>query len=259
MTFEQHVFISDVHLGAFSAFTNKKIEEDLIALINHCKEQRFGLYILGDLFDFWMEYPEKGFVPNLGEKVLNAFEEYNKEVKPALYITGNHDNWTFGHFKERGFEVESNFRMMEIEDKHFLLMHGDGVAASDIDFPRAAFHRLLRNNRFIEIYQQILAPARGIAAMKLFSSITRKRNYQNPKPLNRQAKRIFSKHKLDYILCGHDHIPRVETFSRGQYINLGTFFNHRSVAVYNNDGLKLVTWQAEPKLFLPFGRTKETL
>lgn len=259
MDLQQYVFISDVHLGAFPAEENLQIEADLIALINHCREQRIGIYILGDLFDFWMEYPEKGFVPSLGKKVLDAFEAYNKEVKPVLYITGNHDNWTFGHFKERGFEIEHNFRLLNILNKRFLLMHGDGVAASRIDFPRAAFHRFLRNDRFIEMYQRVLSPEAGLATMKLFSSITRKRNYQNPEPLNRQAKKIFSRHKLDYILCGHDHIPRVETFSGGDYINLGTFFNHRSVALYNNDEMKLVTWQAEPKLFLPFGRTKEKL
>lgn len=259
MVFEQHVFISDVHLGAFSDAVNKQVEDDLIALINHCKEHNFALYILGDLFDYWMEYPGKGFVPALGKDVLDVFEDYNKTVKPALFITGNHDNWTFGHFKDRGFEMESNFRFVEINGKKFLLMHGDGVASSEIDFPRAAFHRLLRNETFVKTFQKILPPKSGIATMKMFSSLTRKRNKVNPKPLNRQATKIFSKHNLDFILSGHDHIPRVETFSAGKYINLGTFFNHRSVAVHNNARMKLVTWQAKHKKFLPFDTTKEKL
>lgn len=146
MDFEQHLFISDVHLGAFSATTNQQIEGDLIALIEHCKEERIEINILGDLFDYWMEYPEKGFVPDLGKKVLDAFEEYNNTVSPALFITGNHDNWTFGHFKERGFDLESNFRLKEIDGKRLLLLHGDGVAAAKIDFP---------GQRFINCYETI--------------------------------------------------------------------------------------------------------
>ncbi|HBQ60690.1 MAG TPA: UDP-2,3-diacylglucosamine diphosphatase, partial [Balneolaceae bacterium] len=63
MSFEQHIFLSDVHLGAFSAKTNKQIEEDLLALIEYCKQRHIELHILGDLFDYWMEFPEKGFVP----------------------------------------------------------------------------------------------------------------------------------------------------------------------------------------------------
>ncbi len=252
MDFRQHVFISDVHLGAFSSETNKRIEQDLIALIHFCKQEQIKMYILGDLFDYWMEYPEKGFVPDLGKNVLNAFEEYNKMVAPALYITGNHDNWTFGHFEERGFEIEPNFRLLELNDKRFLLMHGDGVAANKIDFPRAAFHRLLRNPAFVSTYQKILSPEAGLATMKMFSSITRRRNNHNPEPLNRQAKKIFGRHNLDFIISGHDHVPRVETFSRGDYINLGTFFNHRTMALYNKDGMQLVKWKAASENFLPF-------
>lgn len=259
MNFDQHVFISDVHLGAFSAKTNQQIEQDLIALIDHCIKEHIEMHILGDLFDYWMEYPEKGFVPALGKNVLDAFECYNKEVTPALFITGNHDNWTFGHFKERGFEIESNFRLKEIGKKRFLLMHGDGVAATKIDFPRAAFHRFLRNPKFIETYQKILPPEQGLAAMKMFSSLTRRRNNQNPEPLNRQAKKIFKKHKLDYIITGHDHVPREETFTHGYYINLGTFFNHRSMALYNKNGLQLVNWQAASKKFISFERNNYSL
>ncbi|HBX66872.1 MAG TPA: hypothetical protein DEG32_12245, partial [Balneolaceae bacterium] len=140
MKFTKYLFLSDVHLGAFSSETNRQIEEDLIALIQHCIDEEIKIHVLGDLFDYWMEYPEKGFVPDLGKRVLDAFERYNEAIEPALYITGNHDNWTFGHFKERGFEMEPNFRLLEIEDKRLLLMHGDGVAANKIDFPRAAFH-----------------------------------------------------------------------------------------------------------------------
>lgn len=256
MKFEQHVFISDVHLGAFSKDTNQQIEEDLIALIQHCKENHLHLYILGDLFDYWMEYPEKDFIPDLGQKVLQAFEDYNNSVFPALYITGNHDNWTFGHFEERGFEIESNFRFKVIGSKRFLLMHGDGIAAKKIDFPRATFHKLLRSRKFVQTYQKILPPKQGIAAMKIFSSITRRKNNHNPEPLNRQAKKIFEKHNLDFIISGHDHVPRVETFSQGCYINLGTFFNHRTIGLYNNEGLQLVKWKASAKKFLPFEGNK---
>lgn len=256
MQFKQHVFISDVHIGAFSSGTNKQIEEDLIALIHHCKEEKIAIYILGDLFDYWMEYPEQDFVPSLGSRVLDAFEDYNHSVAPALFITGNHDNWTFGHFDDRGFDTESNFRLVDIDDNRLLLMHGDGVAASKIDFPRAAFHRFLRNRTFIQAYQKVLSPNAGIKTMKLFSSITRKRNYHNPEPLNRQAKKILQKQSIQYIITGHDHIPRKETFPGGSYINLGTFFNHRTIGLYNKEGLRLVKWNASAEIFLPFEGSK---
>ncbi|MAO64975.1 MAG: hypothetical protein CL666_08230 [Balneola sp.] len=253
MSFEQHIFLSDVHLGAFSAKTNKQIEEDLLALIEYCKQRHIELHILGDLFDYWMEFPEKGFVPQLGKNILEAFQDYNETVSPALFVTGNHDNWTFGHFKERGFDLEENFRLKEINGKRFLLMHGDGVAAAKIDFPRAAFHQLLRHSNFVNAYQKVLPPATGLALMKKFSSLTRRRDNHNPEPLNRQAKKIFSRHRLDYIITGHDHVPRVETFPQGRYINCGPFFNKRTLVLHTKDDTQLVTWNAEDKNFIPFG------
>ncbi|MDZ7806743.1 MAG: metallophosphoesterase [Gracilimonas sp.] len=255
----EHIFISDVHLGAFSQETNSKIEQDLIKLVRYCTEHRIKINILGDLFDYWMEFPEKNFIPALGSGVLKEFERYNKEITSTLYITGNHDNWTFGHFEDCGFDVEENFRLVEIQGTRVLMMHGDGVAASKIDFPRAVFHRLLRNPEFINVYQKVFTPERGLATMKAFSNFTRQRNNHNPEPLNRQAKKIFDKHNLDYIISGHDHVPRIETFSQGNYINLGAFFNNRTLALYNNKGLNLVKWKAESNSFIPFSGNQSKL
>ncbi|MFN1834061.1 UDP-2,3-diacylglucosamine diphosphatase [Balneola sp. MJW-20] len=255
----KHVFLSDVHIGAFSPKQNHEIEADLIRLIDHCRLEGYRLYVLGDLFDYWMEYPEKGFVPELGKNVLDAFEAYNKMMDPALFITGNHDNWTYGHFEDRGFDTESNFRLTDIENKRFLLMHGDGVEPEGLDFPRAAFHQFLRSEYFVRIYQKILPPKAGLATMKWFSSVTRKRNYMNPDPLNRQAEKIFNRKKIDFIMTGHDHIPRVETFSGGIYINLGTFFKHRSVAIFEQGDINLQVWHSESNKFLPFDIIKDGL
>lgn len=259
MAFDTHLFLSDVHLGAFPGPANEKIEKDLLALIAHCKSEKIELHILGDLFDYWMEYPDKNFIPSFGKKVLDAFEDYNRTVTPALFVTGNHDNWTFGHFEERGFDLEQNFRLKEIDQKRFLLMHGDGVASSKIDFPRAAFHRLLRNPKFVSTFQKVLSPEKGLAVMKGFSSLTRRKSNHNPQPLNRQAKKIFARHELDFIITGHDHLPRVETFSRGSYINSGAFYENRTVSLYTKGELKLVEWKASVKNFLPFDGNRQAL
>lgn len=250
--FEGHVFISDVHLGAFHPAQNKEIEAQLISLIHYCANHKYALYVLGDLFDYWMEYPAKNFIPGFADNVLDAFEAYNKGLAPALYITGNHDNWTFGHFHERGFDVEENYREIHIAGYNLLLMHGDGVAGGDIHFPRKRLHRILRNPLFVKAYQKILPPRQGLALMKWFSAQTRKRDVSNPKPLNDFARDTFKAKNLDYIICGHDHLPRQEHFGKNVFINTGAFFKHQSVAVYTNGECTLVKWQANSQNFVPF-------
>lgn len=251
MEIQQHVFLSDVHLGAFSAEKNSDIADDLIRLIRFSQKNNIALYILGDLFDYWMEYPLQKFVPNIGYRVLDAFEDYNRTVKQALYITGNHDNWNFGYFENRGFDVEENFRIIQLANHNILLLHGDGVDSDEINFPRSAFHRLLRNPLFVQIYQNLIPPKHGISLMKWFSDQTRKRNSRGPEELNEIAENLLSDHYIDYLVCGHDHIPRMETLFDKTYINLGTFYNHRTVALYNKEGFNLVTWDASTEKFLP--------
>ena len=252
MAEREHLFISDVHLGAFSPSKEKEIEDRLIALIEYAIQEKSQLYILGDLFDYWMEYPHLSFVPTLGKNVLDKFEEYNQTISPTVFITGNHDNWNFGHFQKRGFDVEENYKILTIGKSKVLLMHGDGQFGKRSDFIRPTTHRLLRNPSFTKLYQQIFSPTAGLYIMKRFSSLTRKRNYRNPIPLNRHAEKILISEDIDYVFCGHDHIPRMETFSGGRYINLGTFFNHGTMVRYKNGAFDLVIWHKETQEFVPF-------
>lgn len=252
MSQKEHLFVSDVHLGAFSGKEETEIEDRLISLIDYAIKQKAHLYILGDLFDYWMEFPNSNFVPEIGKKVLDKFEEYNRLVKPAIFVTGNHDNWTFGHFEERGFDVESKFRILEIDGANILIMHGDGKFGKRKDFIRPSFHKLLRSPSFIKYYQKVFSPKIGVEIMKRFSNITRNRNHSNPTPLNNHSNIILSTNEIDVVLCGHDHIPRVETFSSGLYINLGTFFKHRSMVRYINNEFRLVIWNEKTTEFVPY-------
>lgn len=239
------VFISDVHLGAFDDQTNQKIEDDLLALIRHCRSLRASIFILGDLFDYWMEYPNQ--IQPLGAAILYDLSDYSKNIAPVTYITGNHDNWTLGHFEQLGLTVESEF--IEINDNSVLLLHGDGISDPNFNLPRPLMHRILRNRNFISLYRKIFPAPTGVWLMKKFSSINRYFGKENTMKLDKWAKEMLKNSSYDKIVCGHDHIPRKETFPFGTYINLGTFFDHRIVLVNTNGQFNLVRWSADEKSF----------
>lgn len=249
----EHLFVSDVHIGAFSGKKALEIENRLLSLIQYAIDHKARLYILGDLFDYWMEYPSYNYVPEIGKTILNKFEEYNKSVASAIFVTGNHDNWTFGHFAERGFDVESKYRKLSINDSKVLIMHGDGKVGKRDDILRPAFHKFLRNPTFTNIYQKIFPPNIGVGIMKNFSGFSARNNFRNPTPLNNHARDILSSEPIDYLLCGHDHIPRVGTYTGGTYINLGTFYEHKTLVRYINNEFQLVIWLEDSKEFVPYG------
>jgi len=246
------LFISDAHLGGFSDSENQRIESELIQLLNYCQRNKIRIAILGDLFDYWMEYPKH--VPQLGQRLLNRFETFNEVLGPTLFITGNHDNWTRGHLPSRGFHLVNDAFVSHLNGQKLMALHGDGLSDKDYNLPRPLMHRILRNDTFVRLFQGIFPPKAGIGLMKYFSTITRQLDEgpQKQKTLNRWARHQLKKSNLDLILCGHDHIPRREQFAFGTYINLGTFYHHRTMAYYNNDGITLVCWEPNKQSITQF-------
>lgn len=247
------LFISDIHLGGFSKQENQRIENELIQLIDYCEQHNFRIAILGDLFDYWMEYPNH--VPNLGQTLLDRFESFNKKVGTSLYITGNHDNWTRDHLSNRGFYLQHNQYEFSINNQKIMALHGDGLADSDYNLSRPLIHKFLRNELFLNIYQTMLPPRAGIKTMKYFSRFSRYIDDEtdNSEKLNNWAKEQLTKTGVDIILCGHDHLPRAKHFPYGTYINLGTFYQHQTMAFYNNDSISLVCWESEKRSLTPYG------
>lgn len=241
------LFLSDAHLGGFSTSRNETLEKELINLIDYAEENGYQLFVLGDLFDYWMEYPDH--VPELGKNVLRRFEEYNQTFGPTLYITGNHDSWTNGYFSETGFDVEKDYRILDLSGKKVLLLHGDGLTGGAFDLPRPPLHRLLRNSTFVSTYQALFPPKAGLKIMKQFSKINRfiRQNHTIAPELDRWAQETLEENNLDGIICGHDHRPRVRNFSFGTYLNLGTFYEHRTLAAYNNGEFNLVVWSDDKR------------
>lgn len=249
------LFISDVHLGGFSKKENAAIEQDLIALIHYCARKNIRIAILGDLFDYWMEYPN--YTPALGRKLLDCFEDFNRKMGPTLFITGNHDNWTREHLCERGFYLEHEQHISSINGYKVMLLHGDGLSDRSHNLPRPNLHRLIRNKYFLKLYQLLLPPKMGIAVMKYFSRFTRTLSGgECDQTLTGWARAKLESTDIDLIICGHDHIPRSKYFTFGTYINLGTFYRHRTMVLYNNGTPSLVFWSNEMESLQKFEQSR---
>lgn len=246
----QHLFLADVHLGAFTGEKDRQLENEVISIIDYCSEYSIKLYLLGDLFDYWMEYPDHK--PDLGSDLLSRFREFNESGNAVTYITGNHDNWTTGYFEKLGFTVEADYKSITLDGQKVLLHHGDGISETFFNLPRPLFHRLLRNDLFIKIYQHIFPPEAGLDLMKKFSSMSKENPEIKPERLNEWAEKFLSNTDYDITICGHDHIPRVETFPFGTYINTGAFFSTRTLVLYNNGLFELVAWNDEERHLYPY-------
>ncbi|MEX0929622.1 MAG: UDP-2,3-diacylglucosamine diphosphatase [Balneolales bacterium] len=251
----RYLFISDVHLGGFSPEKNREIETDLLSMIDYAESMKMEIIILGDLFDYWMEYPDRP--PRVAPSVLERFAALHKKKPGTLFITGNHDNWTGSYLKDIGFDIEHEYRMFDLDNNRIFLMHGDGLSDQVFGLPRPFFHRLIRNVYFVSLYKKILPARSGIGLMRLYSRINRqlKAAFKPGNPRLDSWAVHHLKEKADTVICGHHHKPLFSAFGNKVYMNLGNFFNDRTAGIYANKSFYLVTWDGDSNTFTTLNST----
>ena len=241
------MLVADIHLGGFSKSKNREIEADFIQLLDYCRTYCTQLIILGDLFDYWMEYPNSR--PVFAEATVNKLKELAQDGFPVLYITGNHDNWMRDFFSKNGIEIEHEYRLVTWDNQRVLLLHGDGLADPDWGRMRPKLHRFLRNPYFIDMYQKLLPELMGLWLMKWFSKISSIKPSRSSRiRLDEWCLRILDQDKTDVVVCGHHHYTRDINSSGKRYLNTGNFFNDRTLILYANKSFHPVKWNGTEEL-----------
>ncbi len=243
----QALFLADAHLGGFDAATNARIQADVIAVVRHCRASNTTLYLLGDLFDHWMEWPGKA--PAFGNALRAELRNYVAEMGPVLTITGNHDNWTLDELASDGCDIEPEYRYLDLDGLKVLVLHGDGLADPAMGLPRPRMHRFLRHPVFVRWYRRLLPPAVGMAGMAAFSRISRCLSGDRPDTdrLDAWVRAHLRDRRADVVIAGHHHHLRDEHPAGGRYLNAGAFYRHRRLVLYANGSFRIVTVNELPE------------
>jgi UDP-2,3-diacylglucosamine hydrolase len=238
--YQPMLVVGDVHLVGFDEVSNRNIQNDFLAVVEYAVKNSFGLILLGDIFDYWMEYPGKKTPPQFAEvcAVLKRF------INQKYWILGNHDCWDRGFFQNQlGFRVTRD--MLEISNPNARIMHGDGKPDADfLTLKRPLMHRILRDPTFVHFYQTITGSQLGWKLMSLFSRFNRAISSEKA-GFTDHIETIFENKPLpcSLLIAGHDHIPRVRRFDEGLYVNLGNFYDDRSFALLTSRTIKWCYWQ----------------
>ena len=95
-------FSSDNHLGAPTMEHSLPRERKFVAWLDEIKDDAGAIFLIGDLFDFWMEY--KTVVPKGFTRTLGKLAELSDAGIPIYFFVGNHDLWMNGwHLTVRSY------------------------------------------------------------------------------------------------------------------------------------------------------------
>ncbi len=219
-----------MHLGIGSHFAEKRFTDFLLSI----KGKAEGLYILGDLFEFWFEY--RRVVPKIEFEVLGRLRDLSESGTKIFLFRGNHDIW-FKGWLEKGLKVEALYDEQEImiDGLRVYLAHGDAL---DRGFVPRIFRSLMRCsiNGFLFSW---LHPDIGIGLARRIAVRSRQGMEKRGAAVKvRTAMLQFAREKIaagcDVVMLGHSHIPEIRNFGAGVYINIGDWMKSFTYGMISN-------------------------
>ena len=230
-----------MHFGRGARSSEREKE---VALIE-CLEAHAGdvdhLYLLGDVFDGYIEYRHlvpKGFV-----RFQGLLARWTDRGVPVTYLVGNHDPWHRDHFSEElGVTLVSGAVEATHEGCCLHLAHGDGLAATGP--PRTWLRALLRHPVPVRLYQSLLPADLGLGFAQWVSRRLHDREEEptTPARLRTQARTLLRRDALDGVVLGHGHVPELDRGPNGVYLNTGNWYERRTFARLDGEGLHLQRW-----------------
>jgi UDP-2,3-diacylglucosamine hydrolase len=236
-------FVSDAHLGIkMPAYENR--QEDLLSFLDEVSKDAESLYIVGDLFDFWIEY-RHAIRPDYFVVVSHLRHLVESGVK-VHYLAGNHD-FALGPFLSDivGLHIHPEHFETVIQSRRVHLYHGDGLIKKDVGY--RILKKILRNPVNQKLYK-LLHPNIAVPLALFFSGNSRKMlsNWLTEEKLEeyrQNAKRYLE--SSDIVIFGHTHRPEIKKFGEKTYVNTGEWIRKYTYAKMENGEITLWQWFAD--------------
>ena len=92
-----YYFASDVHLGAGDELTSRRTEQRFVAWLDMVAKDAEGIFLMGDIFDFWFEY--NNVIPKGFARTLGKLAELSDRGIKITFLTGNNSIFRFNSIK----------------------------------------------------------------------------------------------------------------------------------------------------------------
>ncbi|MDA0147170.1 UDP-2,3-diacylglucosamine diphosphatase [Vibrio sp. LaRot3] len=234
------LFIADLHLSPSTPEINR-------CFINFMRKEAItadALYVLGDLFDFWVGDDDKSDFANM---VRAEFKHLTDNGVPCYFTKGNRDFLVGKRFaKQTGIQLLGDETVIDLYGRKAVLLHGDTLCTLDTKYLE---FRAKVNQPWLQwLFNRI--------PMFIKRKIVRKiqmgaRSDKKNKSLDimdvtpSEVVKVMQQHQVDLMIHGHTHRPNMHHFdSNGQKMTrivLGDWYEHGSILSCNTEKQALET------------------
>lgn len=235
------LFVSDIHFGHDDAPRERAKEAALVACLRAHEPGVERLYLLGDVFDEYIEY--RYLVPKGYIRFQALLAEWADRGVPVTYLVGNHDPWHRDYFsRELGVKLCFDALTEPLYGHNVYMAHGDGLSTDAYLYNR--LRPVLRHPVPVWLYRALLP---GDSGYRLARWVQRTFGNKQVNEATVAALRAYAfetlRHRTaDIVVLGHTHRPEHITRPEGQYLNTGAWHDARTFARLDAQGLTLQQW-----------------
>jgi len=224
--------ISDLHLGTYGSEA-----DEVLAYLDSIDADK--IVINGDFVDIMLF--NKRFWPSSHMKVIKYFLDLISQGKEIYYVTGNHDELMrkFLNFKIQNFKIVNQV-VLDTNEGKVWMFHGDVFDFSIqtgwlTKLAGFLYDYMIMFNSWIN--KKIMRPL-GRKRLNFSKSIKAnvKTAVQYFANFEMKAAKIAQKNGYKYVVCGHIHTPKIESFNiNGEeiiYMNSGDWLESLSSLEY---------------------------
>ena len=237
------LFISDLHHDPGRPEIIKLAATFLTERATHAD----ALYILGDLFEFWIgdDQPTAGLTP-----FLDALDTLKSRSKPIYFIPGNRDFLVGETFCSKyGITHLGDSTVIDLYGEPTLIMHGDTLCTDDLRYQQ--LRTMLRAPEWQQQFLALPLEERIRQALALREQSEAETDAKDSMIMDVNAATVSSEMQaagVKRLIHGHTHRPAIHNLTidagKAQRIVLGDWYQHGSILVCNAEGCRLETISA---------------
>ncbi|EPM42736.1 UDP-2,3-diacylglucosamine hydrolase [Vibrio natriegens NBRC 15636 = ATCC 14048 = DSM 759] len=203
-----------------------------------------ALYVLGDLFEFWVGDDDKTPFAN---QIRTEFKALTDSGVRVFFIQGNRDFLLGKRFcKQTGITLLDDVCTIDLYGKKAVILHGDTLCTDDVDYQK--FRKTVHQPWLQWVFNHIPWFIKKKIVAKVQSDI---RDDKSNKSLDimdvnqSEVENVMSQYCVDLMIHGHTHRPDTHHFDvngvKKTRIVLGDWYTQGSVLQVNSDGFLLET------------------
>ena len=232
------LFISDLHLEA----ARPEIGQQFLAFLESEGVHADALYILGDLFEYWIgdDDPDPYYA-----SMKEALSGLTGRGVPVYFMHGNRDFMIGESFAgDTGVRLLADPTTVNLYGRPVLLSHGDSLCTDDVKYQEV--RRMTRNPAW-----QTAMLGKSVEERRVFAEQARTDSMahgasvdQKISDVNQAAvEALLRRHDVLTLLHGHTHRPAIHEFPLdgrpATRIVLGDWYEQGSVVRWDEDGPEL--------------------